>query len=302
MKTSKQLLFIFVATLIGATFILQTSCSTTPPKPEAPPSSAGEPQLLIKAGKTERRFSRAELLASPLLKRITVERDPAYGNHTRVYSAVPFASLFAGIKFDPNGTLVFSCLDGFSAPIALDRALNVGSRAAVAYIAVESESEKWAPIKKGKPSAGPFYLVWQNPELSRVMTEEWPFQLSSFEVKPSVEVQFPHVVPAADVPAGDPIRSGYRSFLQNCFACHTMNREGTSHVGPDLNVPSNPTQYMDMRYFVKLVRNPQSLRHWPEAKMRGFSVSEISQGELYNIISYLEHMAKHKVGVPEEQP
>ena len=39
------------------------------------------------------------------------------------------------------------------------------------------------------------------------------------------------------------VARGLKLFQKTCFACHTINGEEASKVGPDLNLPMNPTEY-----------------------------------------------------------
>ena len=289
-----------------AIFILApVSCVSKVAKNSAPTSigqsarqpSESSPILVIKVNGQTRQFSRENLLSSPTLKKITVEKDPAYGFKRTAYSAVPVSELFSGLKVDATGTLLFTCLDGFSAPISIARILNTNPEGSIAYIAIEQPSESWPAVKPEDPlkSAGPFYLIWDHHEKSKIVTEEWPYQIASFEWKASVETQFPHTVPDSRLGEDNPIRSGYKIFMQNCFACHTLNGEGQSQLGPDLNIPNNPTEYLKPGYLTKLIRNPQNLRHWPQAKMPGFDPAMLPEKDLHSVILYLQHMSTRKV-------
>jgi mono/diheme cytochrome c family protein len=258
-------------------------------------AAAPEPILTIRSQERARQFTRSELLRAAGARKIVIARDPSYAGAKTEYDAVPLARLFDGIVADPSATLLFVCLDGFSAPISMSRALNADAAGAIAYLAIESPAQRWPALKKsGGASAGPFYLVWEHPEKSNIGAEEWPFQLAAFEVGPSLEAQFPRLAPPSSVSARSPVRQGYRAFMKNCFACHTLNGEGRSQLGPDLNVPFNPTEYLKEGYLEKLVRGPQSLRHWPQSKMSGFDRAALSDGELRSIIAYLRHMARRK--------
>jgi len=224
-----------------------------------------------------------------------VENDPAYPGQKMNYDAVPLYTLFEGLKIDPTDTLMFSCLDGFSAPLLSTRLLNSNPNKSVAYIAIEPASERWPRLKPNSAaSAGPFYLVWDNPKASNIGTEEWPYQLAGFVLKPSIEAQFPNTVPSQSLHAESTARQGYKLFIKNCFACHTMNGQGASQIGPDLNLPHNPTEYFSPTFLRKLIRDPQSVRLWPESKMKGFDRSMLSDKELQSIISYLQHMSSRK--------
>jgi cytochrome c1 len=76
--------------------------------------------------------------------------------------------------------------------------------------------------------------------------------------------------------------------------CHTLNGQGTSQLGPDLNIPFNPTEYMAEKYLRQLIRDPQSLRRWPQSKMAGFSPKDLPDGELDQIVAYLRSMIGQK--------
>ncbi len=260
--------------------------------------AAGEPDpsITIVSGQETRHFSRSQLLRSSELKKLEITNDPTYKGQKMVYDVVPLVSLFKGLKFDPASTLLFSCLDGFSAPISIEKVMSTDSKKSRAFIAIEAAAvdKKWPPLKNGK-SAGPFYLVWETAEQSQISNEEWPFQLASFTIKPPIAMQYPHILLAIEILAQDPIRKGYESFLKNCFACHTLNGEGAAQMGPDLNIPMNPTEYFKSGYIEKLVRNPQSLRRWQQSKMSSFDRVALTDEELHSIILYLQHMAKRKV-------
>ena len=47
------------------------------------------------------------------------------------------------------------------------------------------------------------------------------------------------------------------------------------------------------------IRDPQSLRHWPQGRMPGFSAATLPDGELHQLIGYLRHMAGRKTGPSE---
>ena len=257
---------------------------------------ATKPFLTIRNQLHMIQFSRQEFLVSPSLKKLTVEKDPSYGGQSRTYSVVPAAPLFKDFKFTPETTIVFSCLDGFSAPISVEKILNTDPKKAIAYIAFETANDPWPGIKsRDNKSAGPYYLVWENPEKSQISQEEWPFQLSGFEIKGSFAEQFPHIIPEAGMKEDNPVMKGFKSFTKNCFACHSLNGDGLAHVGPDLNLPFSPTEYFKPEFLKMLIRKPSSLRTWTGAKMSSFTKETLPDEELNSIISYLQYMAKHKL-------
>lgn len=278
---------------VASLLFIQSGCkSTANVKSEVSPAKN---VITISAPGYSRSYSEQELLSSPELKTITVLKDPAYNDKSTSYSAVPLASLLKDVSVNKNSTLLFSCLDGFSAPIDIQKVLNQRPDQAIAYLAIEPSSARWQKLKANSDSTpGPFYLIWTNPEKSKISREEWPFQLSGFNVKPSIEEQFPHIAPDPKLPSSSKVKLGYQLFLKNCFTCHTMNGEGTSKMGPDLNIPYSPTEYLKAGFLQKQIRNPQSIKRWTESKMPGFSKENLSDSEIDLIIEYLRHMSGRK--------
>ena len=255
-------------------------------------AQAAEPSLTIQSGSKTVRFTLSDLLKRPSVRTIAVPADPAYGGEARTYRAIPAAELFRGIDMPATGTLLFRSLDGFSGPLNPADVLNTDPRKSVAYIALEDAKDKWAPLKaREKETAGPFYLIWQNPQKSNIAREMWPYQLAGFEVKADLASLFPRIIPKSRDPN---VQAGFTSFVRNCFACHTLNGQGTSQLGPDLNIPFNPTEYLGEKYLRQLIRNPQSLRRWPQSKMAGFSSEDLPDGELDQIVAYLRSMSGQK--------
>lgn len=256
-------------------------------------AQSAEPTLSISASNESRTFSRSELLAKKTLRQIEVRADPTYPGQTMHYWGLPVSELFKGIKIPDESVIVFKCTDGYSAPISKERLLNTKPTEAIAFLAIEKPDEKWPAIKSGDTKTpAPFYVVWLNPEKSSIGPEEWPFMLSSFEVKGSMFETFPLIAPSPNV--SEKIGRGFKQFTKNCFVCHTLNGQGTSSMGPDLNIPFSPTEYFNEKYFKVLVRNPQNLRRWPQSKMPGFSPKVISDSELDDLFSYLRHKASNR--------
>lgn len=253
-----------------------------------------EPALMIDTGgKGKRVFTRSELLSRNDLETITVE-DPAFGRKKMTYQAIKISNLLDDLTIDNDATIQFRATDGFAAPIPKSRLMNRDPKQSIAYLAIEPEDAKWPPLKPGKPSPGPFYLVWKNPELSNISPDEWPFMLASLEVKGSIDALYPAILPDPKLGKSHPARRGFALFTKNCFACHTMNKQGASQVGPDLNLPMNPTEYFKAPALKKLIRNPQRVRHWPQAKMPAFGSKVLSDKDIDDVIAYLRHMAGRK--------
>ena len=246
-------------------------------------------QLHLELGDTSRQWSSAELLTHPQARDISIEQDVSYKRPMQ-YRAVPLAVLLQGVG--ANDHLQAVALDGFAAEMPAAPLLQQGP--ARAWLAVEDPAKPWPALGNGKPSAGPFYLVWTAPQASGIRPEQWPFQIASIRRLASVEQRFPALLPDPKLPADNPVRQGFALFQQNCLACHRLNGAGDAQFGPDLNLPHNPTEYFQPAFLRKLIRDPQSLRTWPQAKMPGFTKAVLSEQELDALLAYLGHMAGRK--------
>ena len=248
-----------------------------------------EPAIFIKGEFGENKYSLSELLERPDVESVVITGSPDYPGGSRTYKAVRVSTLFKEIKMPEDAMILFQAFDGFSAPISPTRLLNKSDKHSIAYIALEDPKDPWPIIKKKGKSAGPFYLVWVNPEKSKISSEEWPYWLVGLEIKKSLKSEYPKIFPM------DPkVSKGFKLFLKNCFPCHTINKQGESKIGPDLNLPMNPTEYFKLSVLKKLIRNPQDVRHWPEGRMLGFDKDILSDHDIEDVISYLEHMSKNK--------
>lgn len=256
-------------------------------------SLADPPAAMLKIGTNS--FSANALLKRPDIVTITVPRDPAYAGREMRYQALPAAALFRESNVQEDEVVQFRCRDGFVATIAKERIMQTGAGRSTAYIAIEDPKSKWPdlPVKSATGSAGPFYLVWLDPELSGILQEEWPYQIAAFEIKGRLQNLYPRIFPKRHV---DPqVARGFKLFQQTCFACHTMNREGPAQVGPDLNLPLNPTEYFQEAILPRYIRDPKSVRAWEGSKMPGFGPETFSDDDIASIVAYLKEMAKEKV-------
>ncbi|MDH0291401.1 c-type cytochrome [Pseudomonas sp. GD04087] len=237
-------------------------------------------------------LSTEQLLANARAQDIEIPADVSY-KRTMHYRAVPLAALLDGVK--PGDHLQAVALDGFAAELPAAPLLEEkGSRA---WLAIEEAGKPWPKLGDGKPSAGPFYLVWTDPRAAGIGPEQWPFQVASIRYLKPLAERFPALLPAKNAPKQ--VQHGFAQFQKNCLACHRLNGAGDSQFGPDLNIPHNPTEYFAADYLKQYIRDPQSLRHWPEARMKGFAADVISDRELDEIVAYLQHMAGRKVKAGE---
>ncbi len=250
------------------------------------PVAAAELKIDLGHGTTS--YDTAALLARSDARDIEVADDVAY-HGTRHYRAVPLRALLPGLARADH--LQFVAADGFSAEI--DATILLGTSKATPWLAVEDPAHPWPPLDHGK-SAGPFYLVWTDAAAGGIGSEQWPYQLASIRRLAGVAERFPATRPDPALPADSPIRHGYAVFQRTCFACHTLNGQGDAKLGPDLNFPHGPTEYIPDALLRAYIRDPQSLRHWPEAKMHGLDAQTLPDADLDDLLRYLRHMSTRK--------
>lgn len=250
---------------------------------------AGAAQLTIELDHASKTWQTAELLNHPAAQTVQVVDDVSY-KRNMTYRAVPLAVLLPSLQ--PGNHVQAVALDGFAAE--LNAAPLLQTQGARAWLAVEDPSQPWPALAEGKPSAGPFYLVWTDPQAGHISPEQWPFQISAIKQLKTVAERFPALLPDPKLAADDPINQGFVLFQKNCMACHRLNGGGDAQVGPDLNIPYSPTEYFGGDFLKRYIRDPQSLRHWPQAKMPAFATSVLPDAELDLLVGYLKHMAGRK--------
>ncbi len=269
--------------------LLALACSPAPQQPSPQPSSPSEPALTFRSGDTVKTFTRSQLLAHPAIQTLSILDQSGYEDQQMTYRAIPMAALLEGLAVPEGSELGYQTQDGFSSGVQAPLVMNLDPGKSIAYLAVEPPDQPWPNFEGRTYGAGPFYLIWLNPELSEIGREEWPFQVSSFTVRPSTEALYPDLVPDKKNQA---LYRGYKSFVQNCFPCHTLDGHGAGKLGPDLNVPMNPTDYFELDVLKKLIRDPRSVRTWADMKMAGFDEKELPDPELEELIGYLRSRKK----------
>ena len=164
----------------------------------------------------------------------------------------------------------------------------------VAWLAIEPADKAWPPLSGKTVSAGPFYIVWTGASAATVRSEQWPYQVAKLDSQPSPATRWPALGVDPALPATHPVRAGQALFVTQCLPCHTLNGAGTGTVGPDLNRPSNPTEYLTPAGLHALIRDPKSVRTWPEQRMPGFAPDQLSDHEIDLVIGYLAHMTTRR--------
>ena len=260
----------------------------------APSVTAQSPTLTVTSRESSTSFTQKVLLAHPQVRSVTVA-DPVY-RRAMTYRAIPLATLLTGIRIDADDHVQARAIDNFSVSIPARLAASADAAQVEAFVAIDDPSAPWPAIpgKQDKESAGPFYIIWQRAPSVNVSSEYWAYRLAALAVTDSPLKRWPGLAVGPDVPAGDRIRTGLDTFVAVCMACHRFNGEGEGDQGPDLGRPMNVTEYFQIPALKKLIRNPQSVRQWPDQKMPPLDQSALSDSDLDAIVDWLAYKARQQ--------
>jgi mono/diheme cytochrome c family protein len=247
---------------------------------------AANPILSVTAGGVTRQFTDTDLLGRSDAANIDVPHDASYG-HAMSYRAVPLRDLLSGLPPDAGDTIEARATDGFASQ--LPRAIIEG--AAVPWVAVEDPRHPWPHLPGKGVSAGPFYLVWQNPEATGIASEQWPFALAALTVVESPAQRWPAIAVDASVSPDAPARQGQAVFITNCLPCHRLGGNGEGTIGPDLLQPMPAVKYLTEPGLRALIRNPSSVRRWPAQQMPAFDAATIPDADIDAVIAYLRYLS-----------
>jgi mono/diheme cytochrome c family protein len=259
----------------------------------AGPAQAGEPSLTVGIDGKTLAYTRQALLENPAATEIDIPRDVSYLRAMH-YRAVPLSAILADMKLAPDQVLEAVASDGFVALLPADLIIHPRPGEAEAFLAVEPRDAPWPSLPGKTAGAGPFYIVWRNPEASGIRSEQWPYMVVSLRSADSPAKEWPALGVDPALPAGDPIRAGQTLFVVQCMACHKMDGAGRADIAPDLNLPENPTEYFKPDALKRYIRDPASVRHWPAMRMQGFGKDSLSDREIDQIVAYLQYMAGRK--------
>ena len=260
----------------------------------APAVVAQSPTLTIAGRDGTRTYTLKALLATADVRSVTIA-DPVY-RRTMTYRAIPLVSLLKGTGIDADDYMQARATDNFSVAIPGRLAASADPAQVEAFLAIEDPAAPWPPIpgKQDKASAGPFYVIWRRAPSVQISSEYWAYRLAALAVTDSPLKRWPGLAVGPDVPAGDRIRTGLDRFVAMCMACHRFNGEGEGEQGPDLSRPMNVTEYFQIPALKKLIRNPASVRQWPEQKMPGFDQATLSDSDLDAIVDWLAYKARQR--------
>jgi mono/diheme cytochrome c family protein len=249
---------------------------------------ATDPKLVIVTRDRQIPLGRSELVRRADLETIEVDNDEAYPKLRLRYQAVKLAALLSPFNVAPDDEIRFTASDGYASRIPYAQVSNAAAAQPIAYLAIEDPRSKWPPLHAGESvTAGPYYVV------SSVSPHSWPWSVTMVTIGTAGDE--PVLLPAAALAKDSPEWLGYRAYAKNCWSCHTLNGAGPARMGPDLNLPMNPTEYFRDGILGMFIRDQQSVRRIPGARMPAFSETDIPDAEMSQLLAYLRHMAGRKV-------
>jgi mono/diheme cytochrome c family protein len=267
-----------IRSLLAAGLLLASACATAA-------------NLSVDAG-TKRDFTTEQLLARPDATTIHVPDDVAF-HRAMTYRAVPLRALLDASHLPDESDVRIAGTDGFVTHLPARLVFDAKPPHAQAWLAIEPPDAPWPRLANGD-DIGPFYVVWTDAAASNIKSEQWPYKVDSIGIAQASAARWPQIAVGRDVPAHSPIRRGQTLFAAQCMACHKLNGAGDAAMGPDLNLPHNPTEYFQPWALKRFIRDPRSIRAWSDMKMHGFDADAMSDRDIDDVIAYLAYMAKHK--------
>lgn len=162
----------------------------------------------------------------------------------------------------------------------------------IPYLALQEHKNNWPEMKRSHEEVGAFSLVWLGSSSGKISKEKWIRNISKLEIV--TEKDETQSIKLPNIKLNKDQENGFNVFRENCAGCHSLNLNGQLNIGPDLNYPMNPLEYFTVATFKKFVRNPENIRYFKNSKMEGFDVSDISEEELENLVTFMKVMSNHK--------
>ncbi len=190
--------------------------------------------------------------------------------------------------------ILFTCRDGYQPTIPTRRV-----QRHPAFLAISRPGGAGFTIDKVEQGArkridlGPYYVIWSNLTDDRIRIEGdygWPYQVTGMDLV-SFRSRFGDMIPKGNTSRS--VLEGFEAFVVHCSRCHAINGRGGT-IGPELNYPANPTEYMKIDWLRKWIDDPTELRLAPRMPPLNPALPD-RERIIADIISYLEAIAPHKI-------
>lgn len=226
-----------------------------------------------------------------------VEVFEPYEQTNVAFMALPFEQVLDrayGTSWRERDAILFTCLDGYEPTIAVRRVLDQR-----AFLAIDRPGDvgftilKYEEGEEKRVDLGPFYIIWENIDDARIRNEGdygWPYEVVGIDLV-SFRSRFHEMAPPSN--ASDQVLAGFEAFVVHCSKCHTINGRGGA-IGPELNYPANPTEYMKDEWLRKWIDDPASIRFAPRMPPLNPRLPD-RERIIDDIVMYLRAMAPHKI-------
>ncbi|MDH3652770.1 MAG: cytochrome c [Myxococcales bacterium] len=231
------------------------------------------------------------------LKPLRLEVFEPYERANAVFTAVPLERVLDeayGPSWRTKEAILFGCRDGYEPTIPVRRILEHQ-----AFLAIDRPGDVGFTILKDEEGTRrridlrPFYVIWENLDNARVRTEGdygWPYQVIRIDLV-SFRSRFQEMAPPAH--SSSQVQAGFDAFVAHCSKCHAINGRGGA-IGPELNYPANPTEYLKEEWLRKWIDDPTLMRIAPRMPPLNPDLPDRTR-IIDEIVAYLGAMASHKI-------
>lgn len=209
--------------------------------------------------------------------------DPQYGRqkHYKAVALKPVLKAAYG-ELAAAQQLVVRATDGYAIPTTGETLTTDG-----AYLAYrDREAPNWEPIGPQKVSPGPLYMIWRGADQRDPNVFPWPYAMQQIDAV-SLETLYAKASPGKD--PNESVKRGHAIVLHKCIKCHAVNGQG-GHLGPELNIPKNVTEYWSADQVRAYIKDPATLRYGNMPPN-----PDLSDRDLDDLLAYLSAMKDHKI-------
>ncbi len=226
------------------------------------------------------------------LQHLRMDYSRAYPGVTMDYEGIRLCDLLENHSINPLHTLEFIAQDNFSVLIPAKYTLNCSDQSSIAYLVIEPEKGWPKLFNYTNTSAGPYAIIWTNPELSYISDEYWVWSVVKIVEHSSIDESIVIGPPQQTPPLRKKdILNGYNVYVSHCSSCHTINHIGQASIGPDLSQPKNIFDYYpDTQRLKQFIRDPQSVRTLANGRMSGSSYVGLNNEDLDDLIKYFKYI------------
>lgn len=134
---------------------------------------------------------------------------------------------------------------------------------------------------------GKYYLAWFGKNNRKISREMWVWGVDKISCYENRRI--------CDSRLENKTRKGCELFKRNCFGCHSIFKNETNRIAPNLLYPMSPIEYFSSIKILKMyIRDPQKIRSFENDRMLGFSEKELSDTDIELIINYMQYLNKNR--------